>query len=179
MIPILRELLRGALGAAGLETTSDVWQLAEVWAAALGPQIAARATPVRLQRGELVIAVPEAVWRQELQLLAPQIASKLNQAVRRDVVQRVRLVGGDVTAPDPTTGRDRPRRRLPQLSSAALPGSRTPEAARAGDAEADGGEIGHALRSLAAKRTERIVADAEPARTRPRGNPQARPRRGW
>ena len=178
MIPILRELLRGALGAAGLETTSDVWQLAEVWAAALGPQIAARATPVRLVRGELVIAVPEAVWRQELQLLAPQIAAKLNQAVRREVVQRVRLVGGDATAPDPTMGRDRPRRRLPQLSSAALPGARSPEAPRGGGPETEG-EIGHALRSLAAKRAERIVADAEPARTRPRGNPQARPRRGW
>lgn len=178
MIPILRELLRGALGAAGLETTSDVWQLAEVWATALGPQIAARATPVRLVRGELVIAVPEAVWRQELQLLAPQIAAKLNQAVRREVVQRVRLVGGDATAPDPTTGRDRPRRRLPQLSSAALPGARSPEAPRGGGPETEG-EIGHALRSLAAKRAERIVADAEPARTRPRGNPQARPRRGW
>ena len=178
MIPILRELLRGALGAAGLETTSDVWQLAEVWAAALGPQIAARATPVRLVRGELVIAVPEAVWRQELQLLAPQIAAKLNQAVRREVVQRVRLVGGDATAPDPTMGRDRPRRRLPQLSSAALPGARSPEAPRGGGPETEG-EIGHALRSLAAKRAERIVADAEPARTRPRGNPQARPRRRW
>ena len=178
MIPILRELLRGALGAAGLETTSDVWQLAEVWAAALGPQIAARATPVRLVRGELVIAVPEAVWRQELQLLAPQIAAKLNQAVRREVVQRVRLVGGDATAPDPTMGRDRPRRRLPQLSSAALPGARSPEAPRGGSPETEG-EIGHALRSLAAKRAERIVADAEPARTHPRGNPQARPRRRW
>ena len=178
MIPILRELLRGALGAAGLETTSDVWQLAEVWAAALGPQIAARATPVRLVRGELVIAVPEAVWRQELQLLAPQIAAKLNQAVRREVVQCVRLVGGDATAPDPTMGRDRPRRRLPQLSSAALPGARSPEAPRGGGPETEG-EIGHALRSLAAKRAERIVADAEPARTHPRGNPQARPRRRW
>lgn len=178
MIPILRELLRGALGGAGLETTSDVWQLAEAWAAALGPQIASRATPVRLVRGELVIAVPEAVWRQELQLLGPQIAAKLNQALRRDVVQRVRLVGGDATPPEPTTGRDRPRRRLPQLSSAALPGTRTQEPPRGGDAHAEG-EIGQALRSLAAKRAERIVADAEPSRTRPRGNPQARPRRGW
>lgn len=178
MIRSLRELLRGALGTAGLETTSDVWQLAELWAATLGPQIATRATPVRLLRGELVIAVPEAVWRQELQLLGPQIAAKLNQAVGREVVQRIRLVGGDATAAEPTTGRDRPRRRLPQLSSAALPGTRTPAATGTGGADAHG-EIEQALRSLAAKRAERIVADAEPSRTRPRGNPQARPRRGW
>ncbi|MBM4243117.1 MAG: DUF721 domain-containing protein [Deltaproteobacteria bacterium] len=178
MIFNLRELLRGALGKAGLETTSDVWQLAEIWSATLGPQIAARATPVRLARGELVIAVAESVWRQELQLLAPQIAAKLNRALGRDVVQRVRLVGGDATAPDPTTARDRPRRRLPQLSSATLPGARTPEGPRGGDPEL-GGEIGQALRSLAAKRAERIVADAEPARARRPGAPQARPRRGW
>lgn len=178
MIFNLRELLRGALGAAGLETTSDMWQLAEVWAETLGPQIASRATPVRLVRGELVIAVAEAVWRQELQLLGPQIAAKLNRAVGRDLVQRVRLVGGDATIPDPTTGRDRPRRRLPQLSSAALPGTRAPEAPHGAESGVEG-EIGQALRSLAAKRAERIVADAAPTRTKPRGNPQARPRRGW
>jgi|GEM_PF-329753 len=177
MIPNLRELLRGALGAAGLETTTEVWQLADAWSSALGPQIAARATPVRLVRGELVVAVAEAVWRQELQLLAPQIMAKLNQAIGRDVVLRVRLVGGDATPSPPT--RDRPRRRLPQLSSATLPGARTPGLpSRSDGTVAD--EIAQALRSLAAKRAERIVADAEPARQRRRGTPpQARPRRGW
>lgn len=178
MIFKLRELMRDALGAAGLSTASDVWQLAEIWSTALGPQIAARANPVRLVRGELVVAVAEAVWRQELQLLAPQIIAQLNQAIGRDVVQRIRLVGGDAVAPDPSGVRERPRRRLPQLSSASLPGTPPPRPSHGDPTELDG-EIGRALRSLAAKRAERIVADAEPARTRARGNPQARPRRGW
>src|SRR5258706_3008396 len=102
MILNLRHLLRGALGAAGLQTTSDVWQLAEVWTAALGARIASKATPVRLVRGELVVAVAEAVWRQELALLAPQIVTRLNQAVGRDVVQRLRLIGGDATMSSPS-----------------------------------------------------------------------------
>jgi hypothetical protein len=178
MIVSLRDLMRQALGAAGLSTAGDVWQLAEIWSTVLGARIAARATPLRLVRGELVIAVAEAVWRQELQLLAPQIAAKLNQALGRDVVQRIRLVGGDAAAPDASAARERPRRRLPQLSSASLPGTPTPHATR-GPAVEPEGEIGRALRSLAAKRAERIVADAEPARTRTRGHPQARPRRGW
>lgn len=178
MILPLRELMREALGSAGLSTAGDVWQLAEVWRSALGAQIAARATPLRLVRGELLIAVAEAVWRQELQLLAPQIAAKLNHALGREVVQRIRLVGGDAATPDPGAARERPRRRLPQLSSASPPGATAAYAPRGGEADLEG-EIGRALRSLAAKRAERIVADAEPARTRPRGSSQARPRRGW
>src|SRR5690606_25783945 len=99
MIPKLRELLAGALAAAGLESTTDVWRLAEAWPAALGPHIAKRATPLRLVRGELVVAVADAVWRQELALLAPQVAAKLNGAVGREVVQRIRFVGGDAASP--------------------------------------------------------------------------------
>jgi hypothetical protein len=178
MIYDLRQLLRGTLGAAGLEPTSDVWQLGEIWSAALGAQIASRATPVRLARGELLIAVAEAVWRQELQLLAPQIMAKLNQALGREVVQRVRLVGGDATEAQSIAARDRPRRRLPQLSSAALPGARGNDVA-AGAAPDVAGEIGAALRALADRRAARIVADAEPARPRPRSSSQAHKRRGW
>ena len=178
MISNLRQLLGGALGAAGLETTSDVWQLGEIWSAALGAQIASRATPVRLLRGELVIAVAEAVWRQELQLLAPQIVAKLNQALGREVVQRVRLVGGDATAAQPDATRERSRRRLPQLSSAAPPGARGHDVERRAPNDV-AGEIEQALRALADRRAARIVADAEPARARPRAPSQAHKRRGW
>jgi len=176
MIHNLREVLSRALGTAGLEATSDIWLLSEHWSAALGAQIASRATPVRLVRGELVIAVREAVWRQELALLAPRIVERLNQAIGREVVQRVRLVGGDVPAAEVLTS-ERPRRRLPRVSSAGAPGAAAPQA-KAGEREA-GGEIAAALRSLAAKRAERVVADGAAASPpKPRGG-KARPRGGW
>jgi hypothetical protein len=179
MILRLRELMRGALGAAGLETATDVWLLAEVWAKALGPQIAQRATPVRLVRGELVVAVAEAVWRQELSLLAPQIAAKLNHALGREVVQRLRLVGGDARAPDPVPSHDRPRRRLPSTSSAVADGARLPRAERPGATAELGGELGQALRSLAAKRAERVLADHAPRRAPGAAGKQAPPRNRW
>jgi hypothetical protein len=175
MIYNLRELLGRALDGAGLEATSDIWQLSEHWSGALGPQIASRATPVRLVRGELTIAVAEAVWRQELALLAPRIAERLNEALGRDVVQRVRLVGGDARPSGELSG-DRPRRRLPRTSSAsAAPPSR--EAAAAPPARTSD-ELAAALRSLAAKRAERILADDAPPPARST-RPQAPPRGRW
>lgn len=178
MISNLRDLLGRTLGAAGLQTTSDVWQLAEIWSATLGAQIASRATPVRLARGELVIAVAEAVWRQELSLLAPQITARLNQALGREVVQRIRFVGGDARAPESSLDRERPRRRLPRVSSAA-PASAPAKDAAGPDQGELAGDLAAALRSLAAKRAERIVADDPP---RPRQAPtstQAPPRNRW
>ena len=99
MIVSLRDALGGALDGAGLETASDAWRIADVWCAVVGEGIAARATPARLTRGELLVAVPEAVWRQELSLLTPDIKTKLNQALGREVVIRIRLVGGAPTGP--------------------------------------------------------------------------------
>jgi hypothetical protein len=177
MVLNLRDLLQGALGAAGLQTTTDVWQLAEVWTGALGARIASKATPVRLVRGELVVAVAEAVWRQELALLAPQIVARLNEAVGRDVVQRLRLIGGDATTPSPSAN-EQPRRRLPMVSSAA-PASARETRADAAPQEPLDGKIDAALRSLAAKRAERVVADDAPSARRGGTPGQASPRKRW
>ncbi len=171
MIPKLRELLAGALQAAGLDGTTDVWRLAEVWSTALGPLIAKQATPLRLVRGELVVAVADAVWRQELALLAPEIAARLNGAVGRDIVQRIRFVGGD--AASPLEERHAGVRR--RLTGAAVTrgGGRSgrdtgapPGSAASGSAAR--GELEEALRSLAAKRAERLLADATDGRVRRR-----------
>jgi hypothetical protein len=177
MISRLREVLGGALGGAGLATASDVWQLAEAWSTALGARIASKATPLRLSRGELVVAVDEAVWRQELALLAPQIVARLNQALGRDVVQRLRLVAGDVAAPDPDAAA-RTRRRLPMVSTAAPPDALPRDDAAAAQ-PALGGALDAALRSLAAKRAERVVADRDAAPSRRDANSQAASRRRW
>lgn len=174
MIHNLRDVLGRALDGAGLEATSDIWQLSEHWSAALGPQIASRATPVRLVRGELTIAVAEAVWRQELALLAPRLAERLNEAIGRDVVQRVRLVGGDARRGSELSS-ERPRRRLPRTSSASAAPPRAPEPVPATQASE---ELAAALRSLAAKRAERILADDAPA-AGPSAGSQAAPRRRW
>lgn len=166
MISRLRDLLSGALGDAGLETASDVWQIAELWTAALGPRIAQRASPLRLVRGELVIAVADAVWRQELAFLGPEIAARLNGALGRDVVQRIRLVGGDAGT-TPGAAPRRPRRLLASRSASAG----AAPAPRAADASALPADLAAALESLRARRAARLASDSghvPSARTRRR-----------
>ena len=95
MIQRITELLESALAEAGLEATTDIWRIAESWTSIVGERIAKHATPSRLARGELVVAVPEAVWRQELSLLAPEITARVNQQLGKQAVERIRLVAGD------------------------------------------------------------------------------------
>ena len=108
MIFELREVLAPALAAAGLEGAAQTWRIGEVWEAALGEQIGSRAMPLRLTRGELLVSVPDAVWRQELSLLAPEIVARLNAKLGDTVVTHLRLIGA-TAAPLP---RPVPERRL-------------------------------------------------------------------
>lgn len=130
MISPLRDLLRGALERAGVETASDLWQVGDAWEKAVGPTVAAHAQPAGLVRGELLVASPEAVWRQELTLLAPDIKHKVNAALGRPVVERVRVVTGTV-APPGEIRRDGGR------SQTTAPDPRTP---RSGDARGRSGD---------------------------------------
>lgn len=171
MIPRLSELLDKALKGAGLESTSVIWQIAECWAEIVGPRIAARAAPVRLRGGELTLSAPDAVWRQELTLLGPEVAEKVNQKIGKEVVRRIRLVSGEVRSPEPA--RRRRRIRVPGTIGAPVEGATpprrlTPETAPSG--------VAAALEALAAARTDRLGADhralqarQRPRRSRPRG----------
>jgi hypothetical protein len=146
----LREILAPALAAAGLDATGDTWRISEAWPQALGEGIGSRAVPLRLTRGELLVSVPDAVWRQELSLLAPEIVARLNEALGAAVVQRLKLVGatGAAAAPPPS-----PPRRL-RVSAAG--GEGVPPALAAGT------EIGAALAGLWRARARRLARDREP-----------------
>lgn len=136
MIESLRDLLGRALARAGLEATSDAFRVAEAWEEAVGPTVAARARPAGFERGELLIAAPDAVWRQELVLLAPDIKQKINRALGSDVVQRVRIVGGPVPAgPVPRGSRQAPPRMIHRASRGPRPAPRrrAPAGGRGGE----------------------------------------------
>src|SRR5262252_1428162 len=90
-MPSLADILSGALEQVGLETTSDVWRIADAWEAMVGGRIARRATPIELRRDELVLAVPDAVWRQELSYLGPEIVARVNEMLGAPRVARLRL----------------------------------------------------------------------------------------
>lgn len=171
MIPRLSDLLGGALKGAGLESTSVIWQIAESWTEIVGPRIAARAAPVRLRGGELTLSAPDAVWRQELTLLGPEVAAKVNQKLGREAIARIRLVSGEVRSPEPA--RRRRRLRVPNTTGAPSDGPGAPRRPRPTTAPSS---VAAALEALASARADRLGADRRalqarhrPRRPRPRG----------
>jgi hypothetical protein len=116
-----------------------------VWEAALGAQISSRALPLRLTRGELLVSVPDAVWRQELSLLAPEIVARLNARLGEPVVTRLRLIG----ATGARTASVAPARRL-RRQEASAPADEPPPLAV-------GAEIGAALADLWRARARRLA----------------------
>ena len=69
--------------------------LAEVqraWPAAVGPAIADQAEPTAERAGVVTISCAASVWAQELDLMAPQIMQRLNEALPTGGVTRLRCV---------------------------------------------------------------------------------------
>lgn len=64
------------------------------WAGIVGEAIAAQATPVRERRGELTVRCESSVWAQELDLMAPSILTKLNQAIGENSIKKLKFEVG-------------------------------------------------------------------------------------
>jgi Dna[CI] antecedent, DciA len=99
MIARLGDLLRPAIAQAGLASASELWRIGDAWERAVGRTLAAQAVPAGFRRGELTIAAPSAVWRQELSLLGPDIKDKINATLGENLVDRVRIVAGPAFGP--------------------------------------------------------------------------------
>jgi predicted nucleic acid-binding Zn ribbon protein len=65
-----------------------------VWAEVAGPAIAREAAPAAARGGVVTIACSASVWAQELDLMAPLLIARLNEALGHDQVQRLRCVTG-------------------------------------------------------------------------------------
>ncbi len=65
-----------------------------VWARVVGPAIAREAAPTAARGGVLTIACSASVWAQELDLMAPLLIERLNEAIGSGEVQRLRCVTG-------------------------------------------------------------------------------------
>jgi predicted nucleic acid-binding Zn ribbon protein len=62
------------------------------WADVVGPSIAAEAEPTAERGGVVTVSCAASVWAQELDLMGPQIVARLNAALSRDAVQRLRCI---------------------------------------------------------------------------------------
>jgi len=84
-------LLPGLTRAAFKARAPSAAQIMTDWPMMVGPALAAVTAPRRLQGGTLLIGCAGPV-AMELQHLAPEIIQRLNAAVGRDAVQRLRFV---------------------------------------------------------------------------------------
>lgn len=68
------------------------------WTEVAGPALAAAAEPFSEHRGTVTVTCESAVWAHELELLGPDLASRLNQHLERVAqpgrVERLRFVVG-------------------------------------------------------------------------------------
>jgi predicted nucleic acid-binding Zn ribbon protein len=67
-------------------------EVQRVWPAVVGPSIADQAAPTTARGGVVTVSCSASVWAQELDLMAPQIVARLNDALHRGSVQRLRCV---------------------------------------------------------------------------------------
>lgn len=68
----------------------------EIWAKAVGPQIASRAKPSAIRNGTLTVTVSSAPWLQQLNFLKVQICEKLNEAIGEELVKDIYLKAGSL-----------------------------------------------------------------------------------
>ncbi|MGW0180030.1 DUF721 family protein [Nocardia sp. NPDC003345] len=82
------------------------------WAGVVGEDIAAHATPVKLENGVLSVAAESTAWATQLRLLQSQLLAKIAAAVGPGVVRSLRIAGP--TAPSWRKGQRHVRGRGPR-----------------------------------------------------------------
>jgi predicted nucleic acid-binding Zn ribbon protein len=68
----------------------------ERWREVAGAVVAEEAEPVSERAGVVTVSCRSAVWAQELELLAPDLVARLNEAIGTEAVKGLRLVASRV-----------------------------------------------------------------------------------
>lgn len=70
-------------------STDTSRRIADMWADAVGDEIAANAYPVQLKGGRLVIAASSSAWAQTLQLMSEDIRARLNEQLGSEAISTI------------------------------------------------------------------------------------------
>jgi predicted nucleic acid-binding Zn ribbon protein len=63
-----------------------------IWVQAVGPAIAAEATPTAERSGVLTVSCAASVWAQELDLMGPSILARVNELLEDATIERLRCI---------------------------------------------------------------------------------------
>ena len=78
------------------------------WAEIVGPELAAKSRPVRVHRGVLWVAAPDASWAYQFQFMRTELMQCLEAVLGPSDIQEVRFKAGPLPAPDPEPPADAP-----------------------------------------------------------------------
>ena len=86
--------MQQALGALAddLAPQTLLGEIQRIWPGIVGSSIAAQAQPTAERGGVVTVSCAASVWAQELDLMAPQIITRLNEALPSGGVARLRCV---------------------------------------------------------------------------------------
>src|SRR3954464_5277055 len=83
---------------AGLEPATTLARVQGAWADAVGDVVSGEAQPVSERAGVITVAFRSSVWAQELEMLGPELAEKVNAALGDQSVAQMRFKAGDFRA---------------------------------------------------------------------------------
>jgi predicted nucleic acid-binding Zn ribbon protein len=88
---------------ARLQPQTLLAEIQRAWSRAAGP-FADVATPFSEREGTVTVACPQAVWAQELDLMAERVIERLNEELGRPAVRRLRVHARPAPQTDPRAG---------------------------------------------------------------------------
>ena len=75
-------------------------RVVEIWDEVVGDTIASHTQPIGISKGMLKVTVADHAWLQQLQFLKHDIANKLNEALKVDLVENIYFQIGQVARKD-------------------------------------------------------------------------------
>jgi hypothetical protein len=87
----IRDVLLEFAAQIGLEHPGEMARLFSAWEEIVGPTVAKRCEAVSLKGGILTVAASTTAWAAELKYLAPEMISRVNGDLGREVVKEVRV----------------------------------------------------------------------------------------
>ncbi len=76
----------------GLEHKLRECRARQVWDEAVGPALAAQSRPLRVRNGRMEVAVPSAVWRNQVSFMKQDIIAKVNELAGQDTIRELILL---------------------------------------------------------------------------------------
>jgi predicted nucleic acid-binding Zn ribbon protein len=88
----LSEALAAYLESSGIGAGARARAVFTEWRERVGDRIAGVATPLRLDRGTLVVGVRSSAWLMELKLMERQLVERINADLDEGRIEKIRLV---------------------------------------------------------------------------------------